>query len=310
MTQTTHLALPFIEAAQAQKHVTHNEALALIDALAHLSVAERNVLAPPGAPTEGERLLIGAGATGAFMGKSGEIATFLAGGWTFLSPQAGWRAFVEAESLLLFYDGAQWRDLGLSLRELQNLARLGIGTSADAANPLSVKLNAALFTAKGVGEGGAGDLRVTLNKESAAKTVSQLYQSNWSGRAETGLAGDDNFHVKVSADGASWKEAIVIDRSTGEVAFPSGGPTKILTFTSSGTYTPTAGMKFIDVILIGGAGGGGSGGRAGVGVAVAGGGGGGGGGVVMGRFTAAQVGASKAVAIGAGGPGGAVQTTN
>ena len=31
-----------------------------------------------------------------------------------------------------------------------------------------------------------------LNKEAAARTVSQLYQSNYSGRAETGLIGDDH----------------------------------------------------------------------------------------------------------------------
>ena len=46
------------------------------------------------------------------------------------------------------------------------------------------------------------------------------------GRAELGLAGDDDFHFKVSADGATWKEAIVIDRATGGVTFPfttSGG---------------------------------------------------------------------------------------
>ncbi len=41
MTDTPHLALPLLAAAQAQKHVTHNEALAMIDALVHLAVKER-----------------------------------------------------------------------------------------------------------------------------------------------------------------------------------------------------------------------------------------------------------------------------
>jgi hypothetical protein len=221
MTQTTHLALPFIEAAQAQKHVTHNEALALIDALTQLAVSARNVTSPPATPAEGDRVLIGAGATGAFAGKSDQIATFLAGGWAFLSPQAGWRAYVEAESLLLLYDGAGWIDCGLSLRQLQNLALLGIGATADGANPLLAKLNATLFTAKYVADGGDGDLRFALNKESAANTVSQLYESNYSARAETGLTGDDNFHVKVSPDGSTWKEAVVVDKSTGNVGIGS-----------------------------------------------------------------------------------------
>jgi Protein of unknown function (DUF2793) len=38
MTNTPRLALPAIEAAQAQKHVTHNEALTLLDALTQLAV--------------------------------------------------------------------------------------------------------------------------------------------------------------------------------------------------------------------------------------------------------------------------------
>ncbi len=310
MTQTTHLALPLLDAAQAQKHVTHNEALALIDALTQLSISARNVTSPPGTPAEGDRLLIGAGATDAFAGRSDQIATFLAGGWSFLAPQAGWRAYVEAEQLLLLYDGAQWIDCGLSLRQLQNVSLLGVGATADGANPLLAKLNATLFTAKSVGEGGSGDLRFALNKESAAKTVSQLYESNYSARAETGLTGDDNFHVKVSADGSAWKEAVVVDGATGEVAFPSGGPTKVRIFTSNGTYTPTPGLRFADVLLFGAGGGGGAGARAGSGVVASGGGAGGGGAPARGRFTAAQIGGSQAIAIGAGGAGGGPQTVD
>lgn len=224
MTETTHLALPFLDAAQAQKHVTHNEALQLLDAVVQLSVTARGQGTPPAQPSEGARVLVGAGATGAFAGKSGQIATFIAGGWVFLAPKSGWRAYVEAEQTLLVYDGAQWVDAGRTLRELQNLGLLGLGTTADANNPLSAKLNAALFSARSGAEGGSGDLRVSLNKSAQANTVSQLYQSNWSGRAETGLTGDDHFHVKVSPDGASWIEAINVDPATGFVGIGVSTP--------------------------------------------------------------------------------------
>lgn len=310
MTQTTHLALPFIEAAQAQKHVTHNEALALIDAVTQLAVSARDVTSPPATPAEGDRVLVGAGATGDFADRDDQIATFLAGAWSFLAPQAGWRAYVQSDSLLLLYDGAGWIDCGLFLHQLQNLALLGVGATADGANPLLAKLNATLFTAKSVGDGGDGDLRFALNKESAGNTVSQLYQSNYSARAETGLTGNDDFHVKVSNDGVAWKESIIVDSATGEVSFPSGGPTKIHVFAASGAYTPTPGLRFAEVLLFGGGGGGGSGARAASGAAASGGAGGGGGGLARGRFTPAQIGASKSVAIGAGGPGGAAQTTD
>ena len=47
---TTHLGLPYLLAAQAQKHVTHNEALRLLDAMVQLSVLDRTRTAPPASP--------------------------------------------------------------------------------------------------------------------------------------------------------------------------------------------------------------------------------------------------------------------
>ena len=40
-----HLLLPYILAAQAQKHVTHNEAIRLLDAVVQLSVLDRDLTA-------------------------------------------------------------------------------------------------------------------------------------------------------------------------------------------------------------------------------------------------------------------------
>jgi hypothetical protein len=309
MTDSTHLALPFLDAAQAQKHVTLNEALARLDALVHLSVSTR-ATTPPASSIEGDRLLIDDNATGAFAGKEKQIAAFLAGGWSFLAPQTGWRLHIATESHLLIYDGLDWVDLGLSVRDLPNVTRIGVGTTADSSTPLAAKLNGALFAAKFTGEGGSGDLRFTLNKEAADKTVSQIYQTNWSGRAETGLTGDDNFRIKVSADGATWRDALVIDGGTGAVSLPGGGPTKITTFASSGVYAPSPGLRFVDVILFGGGGGGGSGACQATGAAASGGGAGGGGGVARGLFPASLLGASLNITIAVGGTSGAAQTTN
>ena len=220
MSNSTRLALPFIDAAQSQKHVTHNEAIAALDALVHLSVKSRTTTAPPGTPVDGDRYLVPSGATGSFAGHVNAIATFDSGGWAWLTPKAGWRAYVESEGLFLVFDGVTWKDVGLSLQSLQNLSRLGVGATADASNPVLAKLNSALFTARATGEGGTGDLRVTFNKSAAANTVSQLYQTNYSGRAETGLTGDDRYRIKVSADGATWREALNVDPATGLVALP------------------------------------------------------------------------------------------
>lgn len=77
----------------------------------------------------------------------------------------------------------------------------------------------------------------------------------------------------------------------------------VQTFLATGTYTPTADMKYCVIEVVGG--GGGGGGTAGNVTLSGAGGGGGGGAYARGVFSAATIGASKAVTIGAGGAGGA-----
>ena len=66
MTDTPNLGLPFIEGSQAQKHVTHNEALRILDAAIQVAVLDLTRTAPPSSPAEGERHVVASGATGAW----------------------------------------------------------------------------------------------------------------------------------------------------------------------------------------------------------------------------------------------------
>ncbi|MEH3118287.1 MAG: DUF2793 domain-containing protein [Methylorubrum populi] len=219
---TPSLALPLIAGGQAQKHVTHNEALALLDALVQLAVLDKDRAAPPSSPAEGDRYLIAAGnPTGAWSGWSGRIARFQDGAWLPLAPRAGWSAWVADEAELYTFTGAAWLPFRATVNALHNLSRLGIGTGADADNPFAAKLNKALWTALTAAEGGSGDLRCTLNKQAAGNVLSLLMQTGFSARAEIGLTGDDDLHVKVSPNGGTWFEALRIDRATGNVAFPA-----------------------------------------------------------------------------------------
>ena len=112
---------------------------------------------------------------------------FEAGTWALVPVAEGVLAWLRNEDLLVVYDGSQWQSFFGLIKALNNLDRLGLGTTADANNPLSVRLNKALFTAKPVAEGGDGGVRYTLNKESSGAVLSFLMQSAWSGRAELGL---------------------------------------------------------------------------------------------------------------------------
>jgi hypothetical protein len=213
---TAHLALPLMAAAQAQKHVTHNEALVGLDTLVQLAVLDKDLTAPPASPAEGDRYLIaGASPTGTWAGWAGRVVRYQDGAWRSFVPRPGWLAFVADEADLYTYTGGTWASFRSTLSAFQNLALLGLGTTADALNPFAAKLNKALWTALAAGEGGTGDLRTTLNKEASGNTLSLLFQSGYSGRAEIGLTGDDDLRVKVSADGGTWREALRIDRGTG-----------------------------------------------------------------------------------------------
>ncbi len=208
------LDLPFILPSQAQKHVTHNEALRLLDALVQLAVEGFGAVTPPAQPAQGEVWAIGPGAGGAWVGQDGTLAVFSGNGWIFRSPRPGWIATLAGSAELRVWDGADWIVPGLA--GLENLAGLGINTTSDATNRLAVAAPATLLTHEG------DDHRLVINKATAGDTASLLWQSGWSGRAELGLAGDDDLHVKVSADGANWTEAMVIDASSGRASFPAG----------------------------------------------------------------------------------------
>lgn len=208
---TPRLALPYLAAAQAQKHVTLNAALALLDGLVQTAVESRSLTAEPGAPTDGAIYILPAGASGAdWSGRAvGSVMRFEAGAWTLLESQPGWLAFVKDEAVLIVQTGASWSDAGLALRELENLSKLGIGVAADAVNLLSVKTAAVLFSNLGA------DLRLKLNKAAAVDTGSVLLQTGFSGRAEVGLCGDDDLHLKVSPDGSAWSDAVVVSSGSG-----------------------------------------------------------------------------------------------
>ncbi|MGP9811906.1 DUF2793 domain-containing protein [Rhodopseudomonas sp. NSM] len=222
MTATANLGLPFIEASQAQKHVTHNEALRILDAAIQIAVADRTRTSPPPGPAEGARHIVAEGATGAWSGQAHAIATWQDGAWAFLAPRQGWCVWSVADDVLLVFDGGNWRDLRDLRVSLDNAPRLGVGTTADAPNLLSVKSDAALFAAIDPAAGGSGDIRVQLSKAAVADTASVVFSDAYSGRAEFGLVGSDAFKLKVSADGAGWAEALVIDQVSGNCALPRG----------------------------------------------------------------------------------------
>lgn len=215
MSSTARLDLPLIASEQAQKHVTHNEALLVLDALVQIRLAGLAEADPPAEPEAGATYGIGEMATGAWDGHAGKLAAWSAGGWRFAEPAEGWLAWDIAGAQPVMFRAGSWAPL------FNGVAGLGIGTDPDLTNRLAVRSEAALFTAIPGWDGGNGNVRLTLNKEDAADSATLIFQSGWSGRAEIGLAGNDDFAFKVSDDGADFKTAMSLEAGTGFVRFSS-----------------------------------------------------------------------------------------
>ncbi|WP_068300281.1 DUF2793 domain-containing protein [Pararhodobacter sp. CCB-MM2] len=209
---STNLNLPYLQAAQAQKHVTHNAALERLDLVVHLVLQGFDETSPPLSPDEGQVWSIGSGAINDWVGHDGELAAWSNGGWLFLTPKAGWRSVVGTE--LRLWNGSAW--VAPDLPALQNLSGVGIGTTYDATNKLAVASDAVLLSHAGAGH------QLKVNKNGVSDTASVLFQTGWSGRAELGTLGSEAFGVKVSADGSSWTTALSINAATGVPAFGHG----------------------------------------------------------------------------------------
>jgi len=242
MSATARLSLPYIAPQQAQKQVTYNAAMAALDQLVQPAVRSRTTAAPPASPAAGDAYIVAPSATGAWVGKDNRLAIFADGGWSFRIAAEGWLAYVtDIAELSVFRSGAWGRfaDIGGA-----GLARFGVHAEADLTNRLAIASAGSLFSHDGAGH------RLTLNKATAADTASLLFHDNFSGRAELGLTGDDALHVKVSANGSVWTEALTIAQASGLVTLPAGqlafpatqNPStgaNVLDDYEEGTFTPT-----------------------------------------------------------------------
>jgi hypothetical protein len=212
--QTSRLALPLIAAAQAQKHITHNEAIVLLDDAIHPAVLDAHRTAPPTSPAEGDRHLIKPTATGSWSGHDGEIAIFDQAAWRFLGLPIGSLLLVHDDRRLLCKTSTGW--LAISQPQVD---RMGVNATADATNRLTVSAISTLFNHAGTHH------RVTVNKAGATDTASLVFQTGYSGRAEIGTTGNDHLRFRVSADGATWKTALSIDPATGHIGIDTLSPT-------------------------------------------------------------------------------------
>ena len=107
---SARFAFPLILPGQAQKEAFHNEALILVDAALHACVAGDPTEEAPADPAPGEAWIVAGGATGAWTGKTDNLATWTAGGWRFTLPVPGMSVWNTNAGYWMHWTGDGWSD--------------------------------------------------------------------------------------------------------------------------------------------------------------------------------------------------------
>lgn len=110
---TTNLQLSYLAPGQAQKHVTVNESLRLLDAIVQLVVTSATTTAEPGSPSDGAVYIVPSGKTGSHWASftNWALGYYRDGAWVQIAPRTGWLAWVRDTSKFVYYTGSAWSDL-------------------------------------------------------------------------------------------------------------------------------------------------------------------------------------------------------
>lgn len=101
-------ALPLLQAGQAQKEASHNEAVVALELLGQPIAETIGDNLPPASPADGASWIVGTAPGGDWAGHPGALACFTAGGWRFFEAIEGMGAYVSATGLFARYRDGAW----------------------------------------------------------------------------------------------------------------------------------------------------------------------------------------------------------
>lgn len=107
---TPRLALPLLQAGQAQKEALHNEALTVLDAIVAGAVESAGATVPPSAPLAGQVWIVGAAPSGGWTGQAGAVAVWTTGGWRFVPAREGMVFRNKANGVQIQRGSAAWSE--------------------------------------------------------------------------------------------------------------------------------------------------------------------------------------------------------
>lgn len=155
---TPKLVMPYIVASQAQKEVSHNEALNILDVLVQPVVLDLD-FTPPGSPAQGDTYIISGGAaTGAWVGFETYIAAYY-DTWIFIEPKEGWVFTNLDDGKEYRFNGTGWEEATVDLTpgawQIPSLDLGWIGLGGGYRNPRYRKAADGLVTIEGAMQHGS-----------------------------------------------------------------------------------------------------------------------------------------------------------
>ena len=231
-TATPRLGLPFLQAGQALKNITHNEALQRLDVGLYLFCTNMAAGHLPSNPVEGQAHIISQSPDTTLTERKGQIAVFMSGNWIWFIPRAGWVVWDTAGETLRIFDGSTWVS-PVSEMDHENLPFLGLNAPASSNQRLSVASDTSLFTHDGDSH------RLLLNRAAVSDTASVLYQTDYAGEAEVGLTSTDGFSIKTSSDGINFANRLTTPEHYAGVRSPAFGSGRVTIAHDTAPLIPT-----------------------------------------------------------------------
>jgi len=240
---TPRLALPFLQAGQALKNITHNEALQRLDTGLYLSCSNMAADALPESPDAGSAIIISDAPAAEVADRAGQIAVFMSGAWVWFAPTSGWTIWDEVSESLRVFDGTIWT--GPSTDTVpETLPRLGLNATATDAQRLAVASETSLFNHDGDSH------RLAVNRAAAADTASLVFQTNFSGEAEIGLTGSEGFSLKTSSDGTTFSNRFSAPQYYAGIQSPAFGSMRVSVEADAAVFIATPATGGIVVLTI------------------------------------------------------------
>jgi len=201
------------------------------------SVKDKDLTAPPGSPSTGDRYIVAATATGAWAGQENNIAEWNGTSWDFTTVSEGMATWVEDEDVVYVYNGTGWvkmssvynhNDLtglqGGTTNEYYHLTATedawvtaGLGVVTDGADLVGKDNNVAItgnWTYTGRNDFNGGELSLP-NAASATPAEGDTY---WDGTADILYVYNGTAWVNVSSAGTASSVQTTYTAGTGGIA--------------------------------------------------------------------------------------------